>query len=148
MAAESVLGAVRQSVVRRWLEVLLPAYTLGVVFVWSHQEYMPAILGRNMNESPLPWIAWAAVGAMTGILVLWALIVVFFLFYSPFYLLGKTSRLLGGGAWVDRRELRFYLYCFALLCALAAVFYWDAWIGLMTFTVVSGCGPVFWSSLV
>lgn len=148
MAAESVFGTVRQSVVRRWLEVLLPAYTLGVVFVWSHQEYVPAVLGRSMNESPLPWIAWAVVGAMTGILVLWALIVAFFLFYSPLYLLGKTSMLLGRGAWVDWRELRFYLCCFALLCGLAALLYWDAWIGLMTFTVVSGCGPVFWRYLV
>ena len=85
---------------------------------------------------------------MTGILVLWALIVAFFLFYSPLYLLGKTSILLGGGAWVDQRELQFYLCCFVLLIGLAALVYWDAWIALMAFTLVAGCGPLFWRYLV
>ncbi len=148
MAADSILGAVRQSVVRRWLEVLLPTYTLGAVFVWFHQEYMPAVFARSMSESPLPWIAWALVGALTGILILWVLIVAFFLLYSPLYLLGKTPMLLGRGAWVDKRELQFYLCCFALLCLLAFLLYWDLPIGLMAFMLASGCGPVFWRYLV
>jgi len=148
MAAESVLGAVRVSLVRRWLEVLLPVYTVGCVFVWFHQEYMPALLARGMSESPLPWFGWALVGAMTGILALWGLIVAFFLMYSPLYLLGRLPMLLGRGAWVDRRELSFYACCFVLLVALCAVCYWDGWTGLTTFILVSGCGPVFWRYLV
>jgi hypothetical protein len=148
MAAESVLGAIRLSVVRRWLEVLLPLYTAGSLFVWLHQEYMPAVLASSMSESPLPWFGWAAVGAMTGILVLWALIVAFFLVYSPLYLLGRLPMLLGRGAWVDRRELNFYMCCFVLLLALSAVSFWDAWTGLMAFVLMSGCGPVFWRYLV
>ena len=147
MAAGSALGIIRQSVVRRWLEVTLPVYTLGLLAVVLHPRYLPSFLAQNLNESVLPWIGWAVVGAMSGILILWALIVAFFLAYSPFYLLGRTPTLLGR-AWVDRRELQFYLCCCLLLCLLAALFYWDPRAGLMTFMAVSGCGPVFWRYLV
>ncbi len=148
MAGESVFGAVCQSVVRRWLEVLLPIYTLGFTVVWFNPDYLPTVLGQSMSESPLPWIGWAVVGAMSGILILWALIVAFFLLYSPFYLLGRTPILLGRGAWVDKRERRFYLCCFLLLCLLGSLVYWDLAMGLMAFILVSGCGPALWRYLV
>jgi hypothetical protein len=148
MPGDTLLGTVRQSVVRRWLEVLLPLYTLGFLAVMLHPENLPWIFNLNLNESVLPWIGWALVGAMTGILILWALIVTFFLVYSPFYLLGRIPTLFGKGAWVDRRELRFYVCCLLLLCALAFLFYGDPWKGLMAFTIVAGCGPVFWRWLV
>jgi hypothetical protein len=148
MAAESALDIVRQSVVRRWLEVTLPVYTVGLMAVVLHPQYLPTLLAQNLSESVLPWIGWAVVGAMSGILVLWALIVAFFLAYSPFYLLGRTPTLLGRAAWVDRRELHFYLCCCVLLCLLAGLFYWDARAGLMAFMSVAGCGPVFWRYLV
>ncbi len=148
MAGESVLGAVRQSVVRRWLEVLLPVYTLAFLAVMRWPEYMPGILGQSVNESVLPWVGWAVVGAMTGILLLWALIVTFFLLYSPFYLLGKIPLLFGKGAWVDKRELHFYAWCFVLLGVLVSLLYWDPRNALTGFTLVSGCGPVFWRYVV
>ena len=148
MAPESGLGVLRQTMLRRWLQVLLPAYTLGLLLVWLHREYMPAVLGDSMNESPLAWVAWALVGGLTGVLVLWALIVAFFLCYAPLYLLGKASVLLGRGGWVDRRELQFYISCFLLLCALAAVGYWDPWTGVMLFVCMAGCGPLFWRFVV
>ena len=147
-AAESALGIVRQSVVRRWLEVTLPVYTLGLLAVVLHPQYLPPLLAQSLSESVLPWIGWAVVGAMSGILILWALIVAFFLAYSPFYLIGRSPMLLGRGAWVDRRELQFYLCCCVLLCLLAALFVWDARAGLTAFMLVSGCGPVFWRYLV
>jgi hypothetical protein len=148
MAGESLVGSVRQSVVRRWLEVLLPVYTLGFLAVMVQPHYLPQILNHDTNESLLPWIGWALVGAMTGILMLWALIVAFFLLYSPFYLLGRMPMLFGQGAWVDRRELQFYLCCFVLLCLLVFLLYSDPWKGLAAFTLVSGCGPVFWRYMV
>jgi hypothetical protein len=148
MAVESVLGIVRQSVVRRWLEVTLPVYTLGLMGVVLYPQYLPSLLAQNLSASVLPWIGWAVVGAMSGVLVLWALIVAFFLAYSPFYLLGRTPTLLGRGAWVDRRELQFYLCCCVMLCLLATLFFWDARVGLMAFMLASGCGPVFWRYLV
>ena len=79
-----------------------------------------------MSESPLPAMAWAVVGALGGLLGLWALIIAFFLLYSPFYLIGKLPLLVGKGGWVDRREVRFYLACFGLLCVLAALTYCGA----------------------
>jgi hypothetical protein len=148
MAEESVLDAVRQSLVRRWLEVLLPAYTLALLVVIFRPEYMPGILGQKPEESVLPWVVWAIVGAMTGVLILWALIIAFFLLYSPFYLLGKLPMLFGRGAWVDRRELQFYVGCFLLLAVLAGLLVWEPRHAFIAFTVVSGCGPVFWRYLV
>jgi hypothetical protein len=145
---ESVLGAIRQSLVRRWLEVLLPAYTLAFLAVMLHPEYMPGILGHRPGESLLPWVAWAVVGAMTGILILWGLIIAFFLLYSPFYLIAKIPMVLGRGAWVDSRELQFYACCFALLVGLTGVLAWDPRNAVVAFTVLSGCGPVFWRYLV
>jgi len=148
MAGESVVGAIRQSVVRRWLEVVLPAYTLAFLGVWLWPEYMPRVLGQGLNDSVLPWISWALVGAMTGILLLWALIITFFLLYSPFYLLGKIPMLFGRGAWVDRRELQFYVCCFLLLGLLVCLLVWDPRKALIAFTLVSGCGQVFWRYVV
>ncbi len=148
MAGESVVGAIRQSVVRRWLEVVLPAYTLAFLGVWLWPEYMPKVLGQGVDDSVLPWISWALVGAMTGILLLWALIITFFLLYSPFYLLGKIPMLFGRGAWVDRRELQFYVCCCLLLGLLVCLLVWDPRKALIAFTLVSGCGPVFWRYVV
>ena len=148
MPGESVVGAIRQSVVRRWLEVVLPAYTLAFLGVWLWPEYMPRVLGQGLNDCVLPWISWALVGAMTGILLLWALIITFFLLYSPFYLLGKIPMLFGRGAWVDRRELQFYVCCCLLLGLLVCLLVWDPRKALIAFTLVSGCGPVFWRYVV
>ena len=148
MPGESVVGAIRQSVVRRWLEVVLPAYTLAFLGVWLWPEYMPRVLGQGLNDSVVPWISWALVGAMTGILLLWALIILFFLLYSPFYLLGKIPMLFGRGAWVDRRELQFYVCCFLLLGLLVCLLVWDPRKALIAFTLVSGCGPVLWRYVV
>src|SRR5713101_2585687 len=106
MARESVLGVVHRSMIRRWLEVVLPGYT-------------PAFLSEHPSDSLLPWLGWAVVGAMTGILILWALILAFFLVYSPFYLLRRVPTLFAGNAWVDKRELGFYTCCFLLLGMLA-----------------------------
>jgi len=53
-------------------------------------HYLPSILGQNTNESVLPWIGWAVVGAMTGILTLWALIVLPAALF-PIYLVARRT---------------------------------------------------------
>jgi hypothetical protein len=148
MSGESVMGVVIQSVVRRWLEVLLPLYTAGFLLVWFRPEYTPALLTQSMSASVVPWMAWAVVGAMTGILALWALIVAFFLLYSPIYLLSRSPMLVGKGGWVDRGELRFYVLCFLMLCLVGFLFSWGLPLGLTVFALVAGCGPVFWRALI
>src|SRR5262249_39320880 len=148
MAEESILSAIRQSLVRRWLEILLPAYTLAFLAVMLYPEQMPRLLGIRPNESLVPWVVWALVGAMTGILLLWRLIILFFLLYSPFYLLGRIPMLVGRGAWVDRREVHFYLACFVLLMVLGGLLVWDPRKAFVAFTAVAGCGPVFWRYVV
>jgi len=148
MTAESVMGSLMQSVVRRWLEVLLPVYAVALVVVWFHAEYTPSVLTASLTDSPLPGMAWAVVGALGGILGLWALIIAFFLLYSPFYLIGKAPLFLGRGGWVDWREVRFYLACFGFLCLLVALAYVEPLVGLTAFAVAAGCGPVFWRMLV
>jgi len=146
--SQSTARGVGQAIVQRWLEVVLPVYTFCLVVAWLEPEYIPAVLTEPMSTSPLPWVAWGMVGALTGILGLWALIVAFFLLYSPFYLLGRTPMLLGKGAWVDRRELFFYFACFVMLCLLGALLYLDPWTALVGFALMSGCGPVFWRYVV
>jgi hypothetical protein len=149
MRAESVVGSVRQSVVRRWLEVVLPLYAIGLVIVWFHAEYTPAILTGSVSESPLRAAGVGGGGRAR----------------RPSGPLGTDHRLLpavlallsdresfpassAGGGWVDWREVRFYLACFGLLCLLGALTYWEPAVGLTTFAVAAGCGPVFWRVLV
>ena len=148
MAGEAVLGTSSQSLVRRWLEIVLPLYTIGFLVVMLRPEYMPTVLVRSANESLLSWISWGAVGAMTGILMLWALIVTFFVIYSPFYLMGRIPLLIGRGGWVDRREVQFYVSCFLLLVLLGIVALWDPSTALVVLTLVAGWGPVFWRYVV
>jgi len=142
------MGSLMHSVVRRWLEILMPVYAVALVIVWFHAEYTPAVLTTSMSESPFPALAWAVVGALGGLLGLWALIIAFFLLYSPFYLIGKLPRLIGKGGWVGQREVRFYLACFGFLCLLAALTYVEPPAGLTVFAIAAGCGPVFWRVLV
>jgi hypothetical protein len=143
------MGTLRGAVVRRWLEVLLPLYTFGLLVVLAEPEYTPSVLNQSMSESLLPWIGWAVVGAMSGILGLWVLIVAFFLFYSPIYLAGKSGLLIGQGGWVDRRELQFYIACFLLLCLLITLAWLWGWrVAVGALLLLGGCGPVFWRHLV
>ena len=143
MARESVLGVVHRSMIRRWLEVVLPVYTLAFLVAMLRPGYTPAFLSEHPSDSLWPWLGWAVVGAMTGILVLWALILAFFLVYSPFYLLRKVPTLFAGNAWVDKRELGFYTCCFLLLGMLACLVVWDPEKALVAFTMVSGLAPAF-----
>ena len=145
MRAESVVGSVRQSVVRRWLEVVLPLYAVALIIVWFRAEYTPAVLTGSMSESPLPAMAWAVVGALgdswpvgTDHRLL--------LLYSPFYLIGKLPRFLGRGG-MDWREVRFIWPASALVPA-RRPHVLEPPVGPHGLRVAAGCGPLFWRVLV
>jgi hypothetical protein len=148
MPGQSVLGTVRESMVRRWLEVLLPLFTVSFIAVAQHPEYMPQVLTQNVWDSPGAFVGWTVVGALTGILILWVLIAAFFLAYAPAYLVSRTARLMQHG-WVDRREMYFYVACFLMLCLLLGLcWFWSVSGAGLVFVGVAGFGPVLWRCLV
>jgi hypothetical protein len=142
------MGMIPESLVRRWLEILLPLVSLGVLTVQFHPEYLPPALLEDPGGSILLLLARALLWAVLGIWALSALIVAFFLLYSPVYLLNRSAMLIGEGGWVDRREVRFYILCFALLCVLGALAYWQPPYALGLYILMAGFGPVMWRVMV
>jgi hypothetical protein len=136
-------GVVLQSVVRRWLGPVA-LYAVALVVVWFTRVRPPSCFQHDRFACP-HGVGGGGRARPPG---LWALIIAFFLLYSPFYLIGKLPRLIGKGGWVDQREVRFYLACFGFLCLLAALTYVEPLAGLTVFAIAAGCGPVFWRVLV
>jgi hypothetical protein len=143
LARDSVLGMVHGSMIRRWLEIVLPVYAIAFLVVLLQPTYAPAFLSERPSDTLLPWLGWAVVGAMTGILMLWAVILMFFLVYSPIYLIQQVPTWFAGNAWVDKRELGFYTCCFLLLAMLVCLLVWDPEKALIAFLMVSGLAPAF-----
>jgi len=140
---DSVLGLVHRSMIGRWLEIVLPAYALGFLVVLLRPAYAPAFLSERPSDTLLPWLGWALVGAMSGILMLWAIILTFFLVYSPIYLMQRVPTWFAGRAWVDKREVGFYMCCFFLLAMLVCLLVWDPEKALIGFVMLSGLAPAF-----
>ena len=137
-------------VVRRWLEALLAVFSLAMLYMNWHPEAMPRALDLN-NDANLSLWDWVFRGLVFGMLGVWgfsALIVGFFLVYSPIYLINKAPHLVGKGGWLDKREVRFYLACFALVCLLIALLtrWTDAFLVLVV--LLAGFGPMVWRLLV
>jgi len=143
LARDSVLGMVHGSMIRRWLEIVLPVYAIAFLVVLLQPTYAPAFLSERPSDTLLPWLGWAVVGAMTGILMLWAVILMFFLVYSPIYLIQQVPTWFAGNAWVDKRELGFYTCCFLLLAMLVCLLVWDPEKALVALLMVSGLAPAF-----
>lgn len=133
---------------RRWIEVALPVYSVAVLFVYFRPEYMPRTDGDSVGEWLMPWAIWSVAGAMSGVLALSGLAVAFFLLYSPLYLATRSLALIGKGGWVDRRELRFYVGCFILLCFLAGLAVWNPVLAASIFVLMAGCAHLVWRALV
>jgi len=131
---------------RRWLEVVLPLYSLAVLMGYFRPQYVP-LPTEGVTESVMPWAIWGLVGAMSGVLALSGLTVAFFLLYSPVYLLARSWMLVGKGGWVDRRELRFYTACFLLLCFLGGLAVWSPVAAASTFIVLAGSAHLLWRTL-
>jgi hypothetical protein len=129
---------------RLWLEVILPLYTIALLYVYFRPESIPHSLSDSGEQSLFPWAVWGVVGAMSGILALSGLFVAFFLLYSPVYLAARSMVLVGKGGWVDKRELRFYCACFILLCILLTVAILSPVAAAAVFVLLAGSAHLFW----
>ncbi len=138
-----------RAVIRRWFEVLLPAASLLLLVLVFRPEYVPPELREEPGRSLVRWVIR---GMFFGVLGVWgfsALIVLFFLLYSPIYLINKSPHLVGKGGWLDKREVRFYALCFLLLSLLIALFLlWSHDVAVALFVVLAGLGPLVWRLLV
>ena len=144
------MSLIPRVIVRRWLETLLAVFSLAVIYVDRHRELMPRALDltSDVNLSLWDWLFRGMVFGMMGILSFSALVVIFFLVYSPIYLINKVPHLVGKGGWLDKREVRFYLACFALICLLVTLFTWSTEAFTVLLVLLAGFGPLVWRLLV
>ena len=144
------MSLIPRVIVRRWLEAVLAVVSLGMLYFYAHPEQMPRALVLKEDANLTLW-DWILRGMVFGLLGVWgfsALIVCFFLLYSPIYLINKAPHLVGKGGWLDRREVRFYLACFALVILLAALFTRSLDAAGILFVLLAGFGPLIWRMLV
>ena len=133
---------------RLWLEIVLPLYTIALLYVYFRPEVIPHSLADGGEQSLFPWAVWGVVGALSGILALSGLFVAFFLLYSPVYLAARSMLLVGKGGWVDKRELRFYCACFILLCILLALAIMNPVAAAAVFVMIAGTAHLFWRAFI
>jgi hypothetical protein len=144
------MSLIPRVIVRRWLETLLAVFSLAVIYVDRHRELMPRALDltSDANLTLWDWLFRGMVFGMMGILSFSALVVAFFLVYSPIYLINKVPHLVGKGGWLDKREVRFYLACFALICLLVTLLTWSTEAFTILLVLLAGFGPLVWRLLV
>lgn len=142
------MSLIPRVIVRRWLEVTLALVSLAMLYFYRNPEMTPRALTEDTNLTLWDWIFRGMVFGMLGVWGFSALIVLFFLLYSPIYLINKAPHLVGKGGWLDRRELRFYLACFALVCLLVILFTRSFDAAGVLFILLAGFGPVVWRLLV
>lgn len=142
------MSLIPRVIVRRWLEVTLALVSLAMLYFYRNPEMMPRALTEDTNLTLWDWILRGMVFGMLGVWGFSALVVLFFLLYSPIYLINKAPHLVGKGGWLDRRELRFYFACFALVCLLVILFTRSFDAAGVLFILLAGFGPVVWRLLV
>lgn len=144
------MGLIPRVIVRRWLELVLALVSLAMLYLNWHPEAMPRALDlkNDANLTLWDWIFRAMVFGLLGVWGFSGLIVIFFLLYSPIYLVNKAPHLVGKGGWLDKREVRFYLACFALACLLVALFTRSLDAAGIMFVLLAGFGPLVWRLLV
>ena len=136
----------RQS--RPWMELILPLYSLGMTIVYYRPQALPPAIEDKLVDGMFRWILWGIVGALGGILALSALFLAFYLLYSPVYLIENARRILDPHAWVDHREVRFYVACFVTLACLLWLAFVNPDAALVSFTLLSGSAQFLWRFLV
>jgi hypothetical protein len=142
------MSLIPRVIVRRWLEAVLALVSLAMLYFYRNPEMVPRALTEDTNLTLWDWVFRGMVFGMLGVWGFSALIVLFFLLYSPIYLINKAPHLVGKGGWLDRREVRFYLACFALVCMLVILLTRSFDAAGVLFVLLAGFGPVVWRLLV
>ena len=142
------MSLIPRVIVRRWLESVLALVSLAMLYFHRNPELMPRALKDDTGLTLWDWIFRGMVFGLLGVWGFSALIVIFFLLYSPIYLINKAPHLVGKGGWLDRREVRFYLACFALVCLLVILFTRSFDAAGVLFILLAGFGPMVWRLLV
>jgi hypothetical protein len=144
------MAIVPRVIVRRWLETIIALFSLAILYFHWHQDKVPRALSLK-EDANLTLGDWILRGLVFGLFGVWGfslLVVLFFLAYSPIYLINKAPHLIGKGGWLDRREVRFYLACFALVCLLIALFTQSLDAFWVMLVLLAGFGPMVWRLLV
>ena len=144
------MGFIPRVIVRRWLETVVALFSLAMLYFYWHQDQIPRALSLKDDTDLTLW-DWILRGIVFGMFGIWGfslLVVLFFLAYSPIYLINKAPHLIGKGGWLDKREVRFYLACFALVCLLIALLTSSADAFAVLLVLLAGFGPLVWRLLV
>jgi hypothetical protein len=142
------MSLIPRVIVRRWLEATLALVSLAMLYFYRNPDLLPRALKDDTNLTLWDWIFRGMVFGLLGVWGFSALVVLFFLLYSPIYLINKAPHLVGKGGWLDRREVRFYLACFALVCLLLILFTRSFDAAGVLFIILAGFGPMVWRLLV
>jgi di/tricarboxylate transporter len=133
---------------RSWAEFLLPIYAVALIYIYFRPETVPHQTEGGAVGAVVVWSVWAVIGTLAGILAISALVVAFYLLYSPIYLMHYGNRLVwahkSGTVWTDRREVQFYALCFVILCALGGLALYDPMTAAVAFVLLAGVAPLAW----
>ncbi len=132
---------------RSWMELILPVYSLAIVIVYYRPEAVPPTIMDTLMAGNLKWVFWVIAAALGGLLTFSALFLAFCLVYAPVYLLNNAKRILNPQAWIDHREVRFYLGCFVVLCMLLALALLNPVAGAAFFVLLAGSASFLWRYL-
>jgi hypothetical protein len=129
-------------------EFVLPFYALFAVFIYFRPETLAERFDGGMMETAFGWLLWGLAAALTGVLAISALFLAFYLLYSPLYLAGQLRHLFSTRKWTDRREVRFYLGCFVMLCVLLGLAAASPTAAAVAFVILAGSAQLLWRFLV
>jgi hypothetical protein len=129
------------------MEFVLPVYSLGMLLIYYRPQLLVPAMDDALTHGKLWWALWIMIGALGGLLALSGLFLAFSLLYSPLYLIGNARRILDPGLWIDRREMRFYVGCFAIFCGFAALGFLYPAAALPSFAVLAGFAQTLWRLL-
>lgn len=132
---------------RSWMELILPVYSLAIVIVYYRPQAVPPAIKDTLMAGILKWAFWIIAAALGGLLSFSALFLAFCLVYAPVYLLNNAKRILNAQAWIDHREVRFYLGCFVVLCTLLALALLNPIAAAAFFVLLAGSASLLWRFL-